>query len=196
MPEQSTQAATSAPTPTPTTIDDAEPDLPTGLTARPMQPPGAVDEVIAQPGQAGFTKNGHARAGSNLESSSSPSARHAWMTGTRAEPGIEALVEILVRTVPRGASVGALGTDARCEPTPCALLVPKDRAVTLRAEARNTSVQKTFTFTDESEVELRLSNARTKASASAEPSSSALTKPAQVPHAPSDLKVPSIFRER
>jgi hypothetical protein len=100
-----------------------------------------------------------------------------------------------VKTVPRGASVGALGSDARCEPTPCALVVPRDRAVTLRAEARNTSVQKTFTFSEESEVELRLSNGRNKASAeTASTPTPTPVKPAQVPHAPSDLKVPSIFR--
>ena len=112
---------------------------------------------------------------------------------TRAEPGVEASVEILVKTVPRGASVGALGSDARCEPTPCALVVPKDRAVTLRAEARNTSVQKTFTFSEEAEVELRLSNTRNKALAESTVAPTPV-RPAPVPHAPSDLKVPSIFR--
>jgi hypothetical protein len=188
----------------------------TGVTVRqaqPLQPPGGDSEIrsrdnaegapwgpgnAASPGQnaraQGSAGPGHGRSGSSADPS-----RQAWMTrATRAEPGaglgIEAFVEVVVRTVPRGASVAALGTDARCEPTPCALVVPKDRAVTLRAEARNTSVQKTFNFSEESEVELRLSNGRNKATAAAESPSGTVTKSAQVPHAPSDLKVPSIFR--
>lgn len=186
--EQSTQAATAAAAVT-SVPDIADTDPPPGLigrsehglTARPAQPPGGDGDDRDGPGQA----KGHTRSGAE------PSPRHAWMT--RAEPGLEASVEIVVRTVPRGASVTALGSDARCEPTPCALVVPKDRAVTLRAEARNTSVQKTFTFTGESEVELRLSGARSKVAAP-EATSGVTPKPAPVPHAPSDLKVPSIFR--
>ncbi|HET8936654.1 MAG TPA: protein kinase [Polyangiales bacterium] len=186
--EQSTQAATASPAPTVPDAEELDPPpgligrSDRGLTARPVLPPGGDADDRDGPGQA---KAAHTRSGSE------PSPRHAWMT--RAEPGLEASVEIRVRTVPRGASVAALGSDARCEPTPCALVVPKDRAVTLRAEARNTSVQKTFTFTEESEVELRLSGARGKVAA-AEAASSITPKPAQVPHAPSDLKVPSIFR--
>ena len=108
---------------------------------------------------------------------------------------MEASVEVSVQTVPRGASVAVLGTDTRCEPTPCVLLVPKDRAVTLRAESRNTSVQKTFTFGEEAEVELRLSG-RSKPSSASTPDSAVTTKTVLPPHAPSDLKVPSIFRDR
>ena len=207
--EHSTQAATAAPhaaqpLPTPTPGDDVqlvdvEPALigaqdhdahdahDKGLTARPVLPPGTEPDL--QPGDApSQVSRGSARPRSGA---SAESSRQAWMT--RGEPGLEPLVEILVKTVPRGASVGALGSDARCEPTPCALLVPKDRAVTLRAEARNTSVQKTFTFSEESEVELRLSNARSKALTESAIGPTPV-KPAQVPHAPSDLKVPSIFR--
>ena len=193
--EESTQAATSAPSDLPAPSEDlqiaeGEPALigaqETGLTARPVLPPGA--DVDPLPGEAPPQL---ARSAARSRSGSSDSARHAWMT--RGEPGVETSVEVLVKTVPRGASVGALGSDTRCEPTPCALLVPKDRAVTLRAEARNTSVQKTFTFSEESEVELRLSNTRSKASAESSVSPAPI-KPAQTPHAPSDLKVPSIFR--
>jgi hypothetical protein len=210
--EESTQAATSAPSelptpaPAPAESDDlqmagSEPALigarEPGLSARPVLPPGADGEPLPGDAPSQYTRGaGRSRIGlgSNGESS-----RNAWMT--RGEPGqapglgqgIEASVEILVKTVPRGASVGALGSDARCEPTPCALVVPKDRAVTLRAEARNTSVQKTFTFSEEAEVELRLSNGRNKASTESA-STQTPVKPAQVPHAPSDLKVPSIFR--
>ena len=196
--EQSTQAATSAAPaalPAPAVDDlqvaDSEAALigehEAGLMARPVLPPGG--DIDARQGDAPTPLargSAHSRSGSNVDTS-----RQAWMN--RGEQGVDASVEILVKTVPRGASVGALGTDARCEPTPCALLVPKDRAVTLRAEARNTSVQKTFTFTEESEVELRLSSARNKAAIESA-SGPTPVRPAQVPHAPSDLKVPSIFR--
>jgi serine/threonine protein kinase len=205
QPEQSTQAATAAsPLPTAPTVNAppsaAEGDPPpgligrseTGLTARPMLPPGGDAESeragdSALPGAA----QGPSRASAShtrVHPSVDPQ-HHSWASGLQEE----ASVEIFVKTVPRGASVGALGTDARCEPTPCALLVPRDRAVTLRAEARNTSVQKTFTFSEQAEVELRLSGARNKANA--EVPAVPVAKPATpAPHAPSDLKVPSIFR--
>jgi len=195
--EESTQAATSAPSELPTADEVAGtgPSLigapETGLSARPVLPPGADADPLPGDAPSTYTRgSGRSRVGLGPNGESS---RNAWMT--RGEPGVEASVEILVKTVPRGASVGALGSDARCEPTPCALVVPRDRAVTLRAEARNTSVQKTFTFSEESEVELRLSNGRNKASAeTASTPTPTPVKPAQVPHAPSDLKVPSIFR--
>jgi serine/threonine protein kinase len=182
-PEHAAQAATSA-----SALELEELDrLPQPATElRPVMPPGGELAVesdalpVAAPGGKSHTRAGDA-------------SRHA--SAARAEPGLEAFVEVLVKTVPRGASVGALGSDARCEPTPCSLVVPKDRAVTLRAEARNTSVQRTYTFSSEQEVELRLSSGRAKPLATAESTVSETAKPAAAaPHAPSDLKVPSIFR--
>lgn len=171
--------------------DDELPEAAPGLTARPVLPPGAEAEVRASDGQAAGAPTQLTRGATHeRHGSAAQDSRHIWMS--RGEAGLEPSLEITVRTVPRGASVSVLGSDARCEPAPCALLVPKDRAVTLRAEARNTSVQKTFTFSDESEVELRLSSARSKLSS--ESATAPVSRPAPVPHAPSDLKVPSIFR--
>jgi serine/threonine protein kinase len=176
--EQSTQAATAAPA-QPGAYADS---LPAATT--PSGPSLQRLAADARASEAQVLGNSHAR---------SEGTRHA--STSHPEPGLEASVEVTVRTVPRGASVAVLGTDARCEPAPCALLVPKDRAVTLRAEARNTSVQKTFTFVEESEVELRLSGRKPSSASTPESeASSVISKPVQPPHAPSDLKVPSIFR--
>ncbi|MET0385447.1 MAG: serine/threonine-protein kinase [Polyangiales bacterium] len=88
-------------------------------------------------------------------------------------------VEVQVRTRPLGASVSALGTDARCSAAPCALAVPRGKPVTLRAETASASVERTWTFDDKTEVELHVNGGR-KAGANT--------------RTPNDLKVPSIFR--
>jgi serine/threonine protein kinase len=95
-----------------------------------------------------------------------------------AEPEESTLntVEVRVRTQPRGASVSAVGTEARCTSAPCALAVPRGRPVTLRAETHSASVERTLTFDEEADVELHVGT-RNKST-----------------HPPSDLKVPSIFR--
>jgi serine/threonine protein kinase len=98
------------------------------------------------------------------------------------------MVEVLVRTRPAGASVSAVGTDARCSAAPCALAVPRGRPITLRAETNTASVERTLTFDDDAEVELRV-NARKGAARN--PYVKQVAAPGRMPN---DLKVPSIFR--
>ena len=108
-----------------------------------------------------------------------------------------------VRTEPVGASVSLVGTAQRCEAAPCELSVPKGRPVTLRAETRTgTTAERTWTFQSQSSVELRVGTSRIRASANSNAGAAgaggsgvnSLSKAPASNRAPSDLKVPSIFR--
>ena len=115
----------------------------------------------------------------------------------------EDLVRVHVRTEPVGASVSLVGTAQRCEAAPCELSVPKGRPVTLRAETRTgTTAERTWTFQSQSSVELRVGTSRIRASANSNAGAAgaggsgvnSLSKAPASNRAPSDLKVPSIFR--
>jgi hypothetical protein len=111
---------------------------------------------------------------------SAPAVPKADAVAVQAVPALPApedttLVEVQVNTQPSRASVSALGTSARCSAAPCVLSVPKGRPVTLRAETKNSSVERTWTFEDKTAVELHVKGGK-------------YSRP------PSDLKVPSIFR--
>jgi hypothetical protein len=81
-----------------------------------------------------------------------------------------------------------VGSDLRCASAPCSLVLPRGRPVTLRAQTRNASAERTLTFDDKAEVELHLS-ASPRVKSSVERGSASTKKS-------SDLKVPAIFRER
>jgi serine/threonine protein kinase len=100
------------------------------------------------------------------------------------------MVEVQVRTRPPGASVSAVGTDARCSAAPCALAVPRGRPITLRAETSTASVERTLTFEDKAEVELRVSSRKGAAGKNPYGKAQAVA-PTRTPN---DLKIPSIFR--
>jgi len=116
------------------------------------------------------------------------------------------LVPVHIRTEPSGASVSVLGTALRCDAAPCELSVPRGRAVTLRAETRGgASAERTYTFFAQGAVELRVHAGRGRATSA--PNVTSVTSAAgaaggvgslsKAPpsRAPSDLKVPSIFRD-
>jgi serine/threonine protein kinase len=105
-------------------------------------------------------------------------------------------VEVQIRTQPSGASVRAVGTDAHCSASPCALAVPRGRPVTLRAETETASVERTLTFEDRSEVELQVKAIGHAHSAAAATAAAAVgSKPAPLRKIPGDLKVPPMFRD-
>jgi serine/threonine-protein kinase len=102
---------------------------------------------------------------------------------TASDPG---RVELLVRTEPSGARLNVFGKDTRerCKVTPCSVSIPRGQPVRIRAVLGGAIVRKQVSFAENGEIELRFASA----------SRTGLAEEHDKDSAPSDLKVPALFR--
>jgi hypothetical protein len=99
------------------------------------------------------------------------------------EPG---RVELLVRTEPAGARLNVFGKDTRerCKETPCSVSIPRGQPVRIRAVLGSAIVRKKVQLAEDGEIELKFASA----------SRAAMAEEHEREAAPSDLKVPALFR--
>jgi hypothetical protein len=99
------------------------------------------------------------------------------------EPG---RVELLVRTEPAGARLNVFGKDTRerCKETPCSVSIPRGQPVRIRAVLGSAIVRKKVQLAEDGEIELKFASA----------SRAAMAEEHEKETAPSDLKVPALFR--
>jgi serine/threonine-protein kinase len=108
---------------------------------------------------------------------------HGRAAETANEPG---RVELLVRTEPAGARLNVFGKDTRerCKLTPCSVSIPRGQPVRIRAVLGGSIVRKQVSFAENGEIELRFASAN----------HASLAEERDKDTAPSDLKVPALFR--
>jgi serine/threonine protein kinase len=95
-------------------------------------------------------------------------------------------VALLVRTEPAGARVNVFGKDTRerCRLTPCSVSIPRGQTLRLRATLGGSTIRRQVSYAEDGELELKFAEANHGGLADAHDKN----------NAPSDLKVPALFR--